>query len=78
MVGDLFERLLSHHLYQHICDERSLRLFMRAHVFAVWDFQSLIKALQRMLTCVEIPWLPSGDPLARRLINEIVLDEESD
>lgn len=78
MVGDLFERLLSHHLYQHICDERSLRLFMRAHVFAVWDFQSLIKALQRMLTCVDIPWLPSSDPVARRLINEIVLDEESD
>ena len=78
MVGDLFERLISHHIYQHVCDEQSLRLFMRAHVFAVWDFQSLIKALQRMLTCVEIPWLPSSDPVARRLINELVLDEESD
>ena len=78
MVGGVFERLIAHHLYQHICDEQSLRLFMRAHVFAVWDFQSLIKALQRILTCVEIPWLPSSDPVARRLINEIVLDEESD
>jgi len=78
MVGDLVERLISHQLYRHVCDEQSLRIFMRAHVFAVWDFQSLLKALQRMVTCVDIPWLPSGDPVAGRLINELVLDEESD
>ena len=77
MIGDLVERLISHPIYHHVCDEQSLRLFMRAHVFAVWDFQSLIKALQRMLTCVEIPWLPSSDPVARRLINELVLDEHT-
>ena len=47
MVGDLVERLISHQLYRHVCDEQSLRIFMRAHVFAVWDFQSLLKALQR-------------------------------
>jgi len=77
MVGDLVARLISHQLYHHVCDEQSLRFFMRAHVFAVWDFQSLIKALPRMLMCVKIPWLPSSDPMARRLINELVLDEES-
>jgi hypothetical protein len=71
-------RLVTHPLYAHLCDASTLRLFMAAHVFAVWDFQSLLKALQRCMTCVEVPWLPTADPEARRLLNEIVLDEESD
>lgn len=74
----LRQRLLAHPLYQALDDAAALRLFMRAHVFCVWDFQSLLKALQRRLTHVELPWVPSGDPEARRLINEVVLEEESD
>jgi hypothetical protein len=44
----------------------------------VWDFQCLLKALQREVTCVDVVWRPTPDPAARRLVNEIVLDEESD
>ncbi len=77
-VQDLVDRVRNHDLYALVRDARSLRLLMRSHVFAVWDFQSLLKALQRAVTCVEVPWLPTPDPEARRFVNEIVLDEESD
>ncbi|MFT7462968.1 MAG: hypothetical protein ACI9EF_001310 [Pseudohongiellaceae bacterium] len=77
-LAPLREQLISHPLYNALQDAATLRLFMKAHVFAVWDFQSLLKALQRQLTSVELPWMPTKDPEARRLMNEIVLAEESD
>jgi hypothetical protein len=70
--------LLGHAIYESVNDLSSLRVFMGAHVFAVWDFMTLLKALQRRFTCVELPWLPPTNSLAARLINDIVLAEESD
>jgi hypothetical protein len=70
--------LLTHPIYQEIDRPASLCLFMEHHIFAVWDFMSLLKTLQRRLCCVAVPWLPAADPLGSRLVNEIVLAEESD
>ncbi|MDR2282321.1 MAG: DUF3050 domain-containing protein, partial [Sphingobacterium sp.] len=72
------EQLLTHPLYSKIKDIADLRLFTETHVYAVWDFMSLLKSLQRRLTCVRVPWIASDYPNTRYLINEIVLAEESD
>lgn len=71
---------LSHHpLFSKINTVEELRLFMETHVYAVWDFMTLLKSLQRKISCVEIPWRPSQYSKASvRFINEIVLGEESD
>ena len=74
----LRDRLLNHQVYHQLETLKHVRLFMEHHVFAVWDFMSLLKSLQRHLTGVTLPWLPKENRLSRRLINEIVLEEESD
>ncbi|MEV6590058.1 DUF3050 domain-containing protein [Streptomyces acidicola] len=72
------KEVTAHPIYQRMNSRADMATFLEHHVFAVWDFMSLLKSLQRELTCVDVPWVPLGSEVSRRLINDIVLVEESD
>ncbi len=72
------QKLLKHPMYKKLDTPDHIRIFMKHHVFAVWDFMSLLKKLQQELTCVRVPWMPDHAAPFARFINEIVLGEETD
>lgn len=74
----LRERLANHPIYGSLQTRDDLLVFMEHHLFSVWDFMSLTKYLQQYLAPTQVPWMPQGDPLLRRFINQLVLEEESD
>ena len=77
-INDQREKLLKHKLYSNIETIKDLQVFTENHVYAVWDFMSLLKALQIKLTCTKTPWVPNSNSQTAYLINEIVLAEETD
>ena len=78
VIEPLRQEIINHKVYSMINDIEDLKIFMQYHVFAVWDFMSLLKTLQNNLTCTSVPWFPVGSAATRFLINEIVVGEESD
>lgn len=74
----LRKAIAGHALYARMAGPEQVQSFMEHHVYAVWDFMSLLKSLQNALTCTRVPWVPVGTAETRYLINEIVCGEESD
>ena len=77
-IANQKKALLTHSLYEKVQTIEDLHCFLENHIYAVWDFMSLLKALQSKLTCTTTPWFPTANTQTRYLINEIVVAEESD
>lgn len=71
-------KIVAHPLIQKLGELDTLRYFMSQHVFIVWDFVNLIKALHSRLTRTQLPWWPAQDADAIRLLYEILIEEETD
>jgi hypothetical protein len=74
----LKQKLENHPIFSRINSIDELVVFMEHHVFAVWDFMSLLKKLQKDLVPSGSPWIPNPNGNLVRFINEIVMEEESD
>lgn len=77
-LAEARDELIGHPLYAEIRSLDDVRIFMRSHVFAVWDFFSLLKRLQSEVTCVTVPWTPKQHAEHGRFVMDIVLGEETD
>src|ERR1700755_847087 len=77
-LNTLRAQLLDHPVYTEVASVEDLRQFMEDHVFAVWDFMSLLKRLQQDLTCIKAAWFPADNRNAAALVHDILIGEETD
>ena len=67
----LKKQLANHPLYSAIEHKHQIIYFMEQHVFAVWDFMSLIKSAQNQIAPTTTPWTPSANPEHVNFINQL-------
>ncbi len=78
VIQPLVIEIHQHSLFAAVNSIQRLRRFAEIHVFVVWDFICLLKALQRQLSSTELLWTPPQNHIGCYLINTLLTEEESD
>ncbi len=78
VIEPLVTQVHQHPVFTSINSIQRLCRFAETHVFVVWDFICLLKALQRQLSSTEQLWTPPQNHLGCYLVNTLVAEEESD
>ena len=68
--------LFNNKLFEQTFETSKVKIFMDSHVFAIWDYLTILKALQRKLASKNIRLLDQDVPDLPFLINQIVINEE--
>ena len=66
-IEPLRQQIVNHKVYAAISNPEELKTFMQHHVYAVWDFMSLLKSLQKPA------YLHFGGPGSRKAMPTVVI-----
>lgn len=68
----------SHPVFPLLSSVQAVREYMSFHIWCVWDFMTLAKAIQLSVGRYSLPWIPPKNAQLVRLANQILIDEEAD
>lgn len=77
-IQRLTTELATHRLYHSVKSIADVHMYMEHQVWCVWDFMTVVKAIQRHFLCGDIAWVPPVDALTGHQIYEILMTEETD
>ncbi|KOY51772.1 DUF3050 domain-containing protein [Polaribacter dokdonensis] len=63
-------------LYSSIENKKDVKSFMENHIFAIWDYMSLMRALENNLRDNSVPWFPSNNGKNLKILYKILDEEE--
>ena len=78
VIQPLVTQIHQHPVFASIHSIQRLCRFAEIHIFVVWDFICLLKALHRQLSSTQLLWTPPKNHLGCYLVNTLLTEEESD
>ena len=75
-IEGLKKQLQNHPLYTELQNIEHIQTFMEAHVFCCMGFYVAVEALQRKMTCIELPWVPAKNAITLDLSMKLFTEKK--